>query len=694
MSDADRQGIDIDFQAIYAKTFLDQKVRETITKCGVAGLGAVLVSQDGDRIIYSTQGKRKLGASGDQNNIHPNDKWCLGSVSKPLTGTLIGILIQKGIGNLSWTTKLKDVFPEIQSLEGAQTQYFNVTLEQLMAHASGMGYNALLEPNNQWFPSPESLGLNDANLMERRRKFVHTSVLDVPLFAAGAGKFYGGGTIICAAMVEKRTGIRFEKLLKQHLYDPLGMSHSGWGITSPGALDGPWQHQWDEENYKLEPNSFTHNPPYNFQSHGVAGALSTSAPDMGKFIKENLRPQPQVMTIATRDSVQGHLPAPGSDATRGAWGCADTGSPATADIEHGGDNGTMYAYVKIYRSANWGSAAFSNVNNAFGKPAVSDVRDTMKLMINKWDALFTDGEMPFWECAHPQPALTIGGKGRRWLFTRKHTGALVRRSLPIGGAPLAPVEFPGGIHTSGVAAAASFDGQKIQVISRGTDNRIWRVWSTNGGSSWQGFEPILSGTFQTGPAIAMSSSGEIIHVFATGMDSKMYRTRSINGGSSWSAWEAIGAGVFTSQPAAACSTDGKIVHAFGRGLDFRIWRNVSIHSGASWQNHWSPIGKGIFTTGPTAACDSSGAKVHVIGRGTDRAMWRNVTANSGTDWAAHWQEIPGGTFSSAPSMELSGDGLTLTVVALGTECCAWLNRSADGGRSWDGWDKIGTQYYL
>jgi hypothetical protein len=556
-----------------------------------------------------------------------------------------------------------------------------------------MGYNALTEPGDQWFPSPESLGLNDANIMERRRKFVYASVLDEPLFPAGTDKKYGGGTIICAAMVEKRTGIRFEKLLEQHLYDPLGMSQSGWGVTSPGALDGPWQHEWDEDDFKLRPNAFTHSAPYNFQSHGVAGALSTSAADMGKFIKENLRPDPQVMTMATRDSVQAVLPAAGSDTTRGAWACQSPSSPATSNISHGGDNGTMYAHVKLHRAANWGSAAFSNVNSRLGAPAVSDMQETMKVMIDHWAALFTDDEMAFWECAHPQPAVTAGAK-KQWLFMRKHTGALVRRTLPARGTPTAPIEFPNGIHTSGVAAAASADGQNIQVMARGTDNRIWRVWSTNGGASWHGFEPILSGTFQTGPAVAMSASGGMVHVFGIGMNSKMYRSRSINGGDSWSDWQAIGEGIFTSQPAAACSQDGKIVHAFGRGLDFRIWRNVSIHSGASWQTHWSPIGKGLFTAGPAAACNDSASKVYVIGRGTDRAIWRNVTTNSGTDWAAHWQAIPEGSFTSAPSMELSGDGLTLTVVALGGDACVWRNRSTDGGRGWEGWDRIGSEYYL
>src|SRR5262245_13267676 len=90
--------VQLDFQGARARTLLEQKVRETISKCGVPGVGVVLVTDAGARIVTSTQGIRKLGASGDANKIQPHDKWCLGSVSKPVTGTAIGILIQKGVG--------------------------------------------------------------------------------------------------------------------------------------------------------------------------------------------------------------------------------------------------------------------------------------------------------------------------------------------------------------------------------------------------------------------------------------------------------------------------------------------------------------------------------------------------------------------------------------------------------------------
>ena len=692
-----------DPQTVAAQTFLDQKVRETITKCGVAGLAAVLVTKSGDRTMSSAHGTRKLGATGAAAKVQPNDRWCLGSVSKPVTGTTIGVLIQKEVGKLTWKTKMKEVFPEAVTQVGAWPQYQDVTLAQLMAHTSGMGWNPVGEPlsgtnaaGGGWFPVPESLGLNDANVMERRRRFVRTAVLDAPLFAPGTGAQYGGGAIICAAMFEARTGVRFERLVKEHVYAPLGMANSGWGMTSPGALDGPWHHRWDKSTLRMVPDDVTHSAPYDFNSHGVVGNLTTSAGDMGRFIKEHLRTDPQVMTTATRAGVQSTLPAfPASNTTQGAWFCGDPVNPSTADIWHNGDDGTSYSYVGLKRSAHWGCGLFTNVNSLMGGPATNDLLNTMVTMMGNWDAMFSSAT-PLWEAAHPGPGLTAppprGTWARRqWLFTRKHTGALVRRDVLGANGPQAPIEFPGVVLTSGIAAASSLDGKVLHVMGRGTDNRIWRVTSEDGGVSWPAAEPIPGMTFATGPAVAVSEGGGLIHVFAVAADTRMYRTRSISDGE-WSAWEAIGSGSFTSQPAAACSHDGRLVHAFARGNDHRIWTNVGHHSGATWDEHWAPIHAQLCLSGPAATCDPAGSNVHVTARGTDTALWHTLKPAGSDSWQ-RWKAIPAGTFSSSPDMTLASTG-ALDVVALGGDWVPYTSRSTDAGTTWGPWVRIGSEFYV
>jgi CubicO group peptidase (beta-lactamase class C family) len=680
----------LDLQAAAARKFLDQKVRETIGKCHVPGLGAVLVTQAGERRIHSAQGRRKLGATGTQNEVQVHDQWFLGSISKPVTGTVIGILVQKGVGGITWATRLKDVFPEVTSLPGAWSAYFDVTVEQFMAHTSGMPGEPAM-PNDQ--PPADAALLSDADVIQRRRNYLNGSVLDEPKFIPGENHLYSGGAIICAAMFEKRTGVRFDRLLKQHLYDALGMAHSGWGLScSVGQLDGLYLHEWNDPALALAPMESAQVPQSNFGSRSVVGNYTMSVADMGRFIREHLRPDPQAMSLATRSGVQSHVVTSTSPFSRGGWHMSSPGSPGSSNISHNGDGGSMYADLMLRRSAGWGSAAFVHCNNRPGAPAVYDLQNTMDVMVQRWNSLFADTDGPMWEAAHPAPAVVYAGPEHLWMFARKHTGALVRQRLSLVGPPEAAVEFPGGVFTSGVAAAVSGNGQRIHVMARGTDDRIWRGWSTNGGSSWQGFSPIGTGTFDTGPAVAMSNDGNVVHVVAVGKNQRMYHARSTDGGVSWSNWAPIGNGVFTSQPALVCREDGKVVRAFARGTDYRIWNNAS-SDGDGWGAHWSPIGMGLFTSGPAAACNPSGSGVHVVARGLDRAYWRIVNA-TGAQWPAHWQQLSTSAFLAAPAIETTQQGQVVDVVGMREDWRAWHSRSTNGGGAWSTWAMTGDSCYV
>jgi len=677
----------LDLQAAAARKFLDRKARETVGKCAVPGLGAVLVTGAGARTMATAQGIRKVGATGAANAVTLNDKWVLGSISKPVTGTVIGILIENGVGNLTWTTRLNQVFPEVETLPGAHPQYAEVTLEQLMAHTSGMHYNPLTEPGDQWFPADLSIGLTDANVMERRVKFVHAAVLDVPLFAPGDGFTYGGGAIVAAAMFERRTGVRFERLMQTHLFAPLNMDHSGLGVTSPGPLDGPWLHAWSGAHV---PHDGAHLPQAGYHSHGVVGNYVMSAPDMGRFLRENLTAAPQTMSAATRNSVHSKMVSPKSNTSRGGWNVWNPAQPDSTAISHNGDDAhSMHADMVLHRASGWGMAAGSNCYNLFAQPAVHDMHNIMTTMVNKWSALFGNPNAPLPEGVHPTAALVWADPDHRWLFARRTSGALMRRRLPLEGAPETAIDFPGGVFTSGVAAATS--GEHVEVMGRGTDNQIWRGWSKDSGATWQGFKPIPNGTFMTGPAVAMSTDGATIHVVAIGMDQRMYVSRSKDGGNSWTAWKTIGAGIFNSQPALVCRSDGRVLHAFGRGMDNRFWTNSSSDFGENWQAHWAPVGNGIFTSGPTASCNGSASKIHIVGRGTDCAYWRNLFTGS---WLPNWQQIPGSHFTSAATVLATLDGNSVEVVGLDGDWCVSRNRSTNAGTSWTGWSRVSPDCFI
>src|ERR671932_561472 len=339
-----------------AKLFLEQKLRETIAECDVPALSAVLVRDEGHTIVAGQQGIRKVGATGVQNNIQPHDKFNLGSISKVFTGNLIGKLIQNGVGNLQWDTKLIDVYPTIGIIPGMHSVYKNVTIEQFLEHTSGKTY---------------------------------------------------------------------EDLMEEHIYNPLGMTNSGFGVLSLGVLDGTWQHGWDSNSFTINPDLNTKKDAYSWHPRNPVGGECCSAADMGKFLQEQVRPDPQVFDKATRATMQTHQVTTASNHVRGAWVSSEPGS-TQADIWHNGDNGVSYAHIVVSLSQKIGYGAMSNVNITFGAPAVNEMHEVARAMHSNWNALFTDPNAKFWECAHPMPAVVLEGQ-KMIVFGRQHDGKVLRR---------------------------------------------------------------------------------------------------------------------------------------------------------------------------------------------------------------------------------------------------------------------------
>lgn len=673
--------------------FLEQKLRETIAECAVPALAAVLVRKSGATIVSAQQGVRKLGASGAANAVQPTDKFNLGSVSKVFTGNLIGKLIESGKGGLGWTSKIADVYASIWDNPAARDGYKNVTVEQLIAHTSGMPYTPANDDAEDW-ESYVAADMTKTKLRARRRLYIKNAVLDPPKYwPPNSGFEYSGGGIIAASMFEHKTGETYEDLLAEHIFQPLGMDHSGTGVTSNGALDGPWQHRWDPDAMTTTPEPRTHKPAFNWHCRAPVGAVCMSAADMGKFIREQLRDDPQLFSKTMRTTLQTHRVSDFSETVRGGWASSSPGSDQ-AEIWHTGDIGTAYAGLSVRLASKMGSASMSNTNSAFAGPAVGEMLELTRAMDSNWDALFGAGSPALVECVHPMPAVARAGN-KLWLFARTHDGKVHRKRSKDGSATWESLgDFGAVTMNSGLAADASSDGKHIFMVGRGLDNRMWFCVSHDAGATWQGSSPIGEGVFLSGPAITVDNTGQKVRVFGMGNDRKIWRAHTDDGGKTWIGWSPIGQGVFTSAPAAAASADGNVIHVFGRGDDMRSWRNVSSDGGETWKTHWAPIGKGIFTSSLAACASSDGQIVNVIGRGTDRALWRNVSSNKGGDWKPHWQAIEGGAFTSAPALVCSPNAEELHAFGLGGDFRVWGNASGFSGTSWQGWSAKTTQVFL
>ncbi len=170
--------------------------------------GAVLVAENG-KIIY----KAAFGMANREWNI-PNaadTKFMIGSVSKPFTAMLVLIQVQKGLIRLDKT--ISDYLPQFIGKPGAM-----ITIKQLLSHTSGMPNYDITK---DFFPR-----ISRQNFT--REEYVKLYMDSALAFAPGTRYAYSSwGYFTLGYIMEKVTGKTYSQLMKDDIFDKLGMSSSG-----------------------------------------------------------------------------------------------------------------------------------------------------------------------------------------------------------------------------------------------------------------------------------------------------------------------------------------------------------------------------------------------------------------------------------------------------------------------------------
>ena len=209
--------------------------RERIAHRMPALAAAVVVN--GKVLAASAVGLRKVGSTV---HVHRTDAFHLGSLVKPMSATMFGVLVDRGV--LRWDMTMAEMFPELQGT--LQPEYRKVTIAQLLSHSGGFPY----QPN-----TPEQqTDARASSVTGRRYEYVKAAVLDRPEVVPGTKVIYSGGGIVVASAAERRTRQSYEALMQRLLFKPLGMVHAGFGcMASEGKIDGPWGHVI--ENNRVKP---------------------------------------------------------------------------------------------------------------------------------------------------------------------------------------------------------------------------------------------------------------------------------------------------------------------------------------------------------------------------------------------------------------------------------------------------------
>ena len=170
--------------------------------------GAVLVAEKG-QVIY----KAAMGQANREWNI-PNSvdtKFMVGSVSKPITATLVLIQVEKGLINLNKT--VEDYLPIFKNKPAAK-----VTIKQLLSHTSGIPNYDITK---DFFPR-----ISRQNFT--RENYIKVYMDSALAFEPGQRYAYSSwGYFTLGYIMEKVTGKSYAQLMKEDLFDKLQMKNSG-----------------------------------------------------------------------------------------------------------------------------------------------------------------------------------------------------------------------------------------------------------------------------------------------------------------------------------------------------------------------------------------------------------------------------------------------------------------------------------
>ena len=228
-------------------------------------IGAVV---KGDTLAgIGAAGIRKIGSAEPMQVL---DQVHIGSCTKAMTATLIGTLVDDGL--LSWSSTIRDVFPEVASR--LHPDFQTATLSDLLTHRAGLPHDT------SWGRLP---GLTTT---DQRRAALLALLSKPPLTRPGTVYAYSNaGYVMAGLMAEEVSGQSWEELIQQRLFDPLGMKSAGFGPpgqSNRDRIDQPWGHR--EIHGRFEP-VLRDNPP----CMGPAGTVHCSVPDWGKFAALHLR---------------------------------------------------------------------------------------------------------------------------------------------------------------------------------------------------------------------------------------------------------------------------------------------------------------------------------------------------------------------------------------------------------------------
>jgi CubicO group peptidase (beta-lactamase class C family) len=295
-----------------------------------------------------------------------NDKWHHGSLTKSMTATLAGIMVEEN--RLSWTSTVAEVFPEYSA--AMNSAWTTVTLEQLLSHRSGAPGD--LGPSGIW----TQLWNHQGTPREQRLFLVQRVTALAPNSMPGTTYEYSNaGYAIAGAMMEKLAGKSWEDLITEKLFIPLGMTSAGFGVpATPRHIDHPWGHTLNGNvPSPVAPGTDADNPP----GIGPGGTVHCTLLDMARYCAFHVagdRGEGRLLQPATFQKLHADVAnqgyALGWGVTQRPWGGGKV-------LQHTGSNLQWYTNVWLAPNVSFAVVILTNIAGTPGASATDAVAGRM-----------------------------------------------------------------------------------------------------------------------------------------------------------------------------------------------------------------------------------------------------------------------------------------------------------------------------
>lgn len=233
---------------------LAEELKRAVRQGLVAG-GAIVVVHEGEPILDETYGFADLST---KRPFTSDDRLRVASLSKTMIATTVAILVHQG--RLEYDAPIDRWLPEWGAARAGRAgePCRTPTLRELLVHTAG------LVPNTR--EDPVELPQEDLDAASKR--LAARGLWRPP---GGRQAYSGEGYVLVARILEVLSeGRRFEDLVRDVLFTPLGMSASGWhDATNTGPI---YKREGDQLTVLIEPGPAEPWPEVNPAGDGVSTA--------------------------------------------------------------------------------------------------------------------------------------------------------------------------------------------------------------------------------------------------------------------------------------------------------------------------------------------------------------------------------------------------------------------------------------